>query len=195
MKKILFLSALIFACSIGVSKAQLEEGNVLIGAQLANIDFGFGSGNSFSINLSPQVGYFIEDNIAVGGLFNLGYQTARVSGSSKGNNIFNYAINGFGRYYFNPGEKGINNLLNHGRFFAEANAGIAGSTGNAIGLNIGFGPGYAYFITPNVALETLVKYNGNFGDGAKSGLGLNLGFKIHLPSGKLKQMRDNPGSL
>ena len=52
-----------------------------------------------------------------------------------------------------------------------------------------------YFITPNVALEALLKYNGTFGAGSSNGLGFNLGFQIHLPSGKLKQMKENPSSL
>ena len=81
------------------------------------------------------------------------------------------------------------NLLKHGRWFAEANAGIEGRNqskggGSTNGLGIGFGPGYAYFITPNIGFESLLKWNPlvGFGDeGFQSNLSLNFGFQIYLP--------------
>ena len=190
MRKIFFMLFVILLGSAVTAKAQLEEGNVIIGGHLANMGFGLGEKSSFALGISPKVGYFIEDNIAVGGKVSLGYQTVEREG-----NIFDYAINAFGRYYLQPGEKGVQTPLNHGRFFAEVGAGIAGTNGASLGFNLNFGPGYAYFITPNVSLEALLKYNGTFGARSSNGLGFNLGFQIHLPSGKLRQMKENPSSL
>src|SRR5256885_951243 len=52
------------------------------------------------------------------------------------------------------------------------------------GLGLGIGPGYAYFITRNIAFETLLKFNENVGFGnttSTSNLNLGLGFQIYLP--------------
>ncbi|MEP6595022.1 MAG: hypothetical protein ABJA71_03705, partial [Ginsengibacter sp.] len=61
-------------------------------------------------------------------------------------------------------------------------------------LGLGFGPGYAYFITPNIGLETLLKYNGIIGFGnatTQSNLNLNVGFQIYLPTRNLKTRLEN----
>ena len=97
------------------------------------------------------------------------------------------------RYYLSPGEAGVDNLLNSGRFFVEGNAGVAGvnikdgPTTN--GFAFGVGPGYSYFITPNIALETSLKYNGLVGGGNttyQNGIGLNLGIQIFLPTTEIE---------
>ena len=62
------------------------------------------------------------------------------------------------------GEQGVDSLLKHGRSFLEGNAGIGGTTisdggASANGLDLGFGPGYTYFITENIGLDASVKIN------------------------------------
>jgi hypothetical protein len=83
--------------------------------------------------------------------------------------------------------------LRHARFFFEANAGIEGtnpaSGDNTNGLGLGIGPGLAYFITPNVGLEGLLKYQGIVGFGSEttsSALILSLGLQIYLPTARIK---------
>ncbi len=70
-----------------------------------------------------------------------------------------------GRYYIN--DKQLNDLIGHSRFFVEGNVGIEGdnpATGdNTNGLGLGLGPGWAYFITPNIGLEALLQYCGIVG--------------------------------
>ena len=86
------------------------------------------------------------------------------------------------------------------RWFAEANVGIFGSNTkvsgspsvNTNGLGIGFGPGLAYFLNENIALEVLAKYNLTVGFGnatTNNGLNIGIGFQIHLPKAKLKAMK------
>ena len=90
------------------------------------------------------------------------------------------------------GEQGVDSLLKHGRFFLEGNAGIGGTTisdggASANGLDLGFGPGYTYFITENIGLDASVKINGNLGFGNRgttSDIGFRLGLNIFLPRGK-----------
>lgn len=182
MKKLIFsimaLSGLLTATS---ADAQLQKGTFLIGGQLANINFGLGSSNDFNLAITPKAGYFIENNLAVGLEVPLHFEA--VKGKDP---LFRYGIGAFGRYYVAPKEFNIDNILNHGRFFGEAGLGIAGRTNVDVGFNIKVGAGYAYFITPNVALEAMVRYEGTYGSGSSSGLGINLGFQIHLPSNKIK---------
>ena len=92
MKKFL-MSAIVFAlCSIGAANAQLEKGSVLVGGGIGDIQFGLGSGSNFSINLTPRVGYFVQNNLAFGAKVNAGF-----TGQRGDNTTFSYGINGFGR--------------------------------------------------------------------------------------------------
>lgn len=191
MKKIgylaLFLAGILCASQ---AQAQTQKGNILVGANLANIGGTFQDGGStFSLNLTPKAGWFIRDDIAIGPEVNLGLLTG--NGSTR----FNYGIGAFGRYYIK--DKRIE-LLNKTRWFLEANAGFNGvntkagdqASTNTNGLGLGFGPGLAYFVTPNIALEALLKYNLTVGFGSSvtaHNVGLNLGFQIYLPSAKARQ--------
>ena len=42
---------------------------------------------------------------------------------------------------------------------------VSNGGGNTNGFHFGVGPGIAYFVTPSVGLETLVKFNGTTGFG------------------------------
>lgn len=171
--------------------AQIQEGNILVGGDIANFNLGLRKGSAFSMTINPKLGFFIRDNFAVGPDVLLGLTT--VSGTT----IFNYGVGALGRYYFSDKE----NItpLRHSRFFVEGTAGfqgqnVSGGGSSTNGLGLGVGPGYAYFITPNIGLETLLKYNGLVGFGnrtTQSNLNLNVGFQIYLPSKNLKSRVTN----
>lgn len=183
MKKVLqgLLIAAIAAAPM-VSNAQLEKGNWMVGSSLTNINFGLGNRSNFNLSITPRVGYFIQNNVAIGGFVNMDYSTAKGQG-----NIFAYDLGAFGRYYFNKNE--VYNPLRDGRFFLEGQVGIGGTNGTGVGASVAFGPGYAYFITPNVALEALVQVKSRFGVGSNTGLNIGVGFQIYLPSAKLRAER------
>ena len=91
-------------------------------------------------------------------------------------------------------------ILKHTRLFVEGNIGIEGNNvshgPSTNGLGLGIGPGVAYFIAPNIGLETLLKYNGivGFGNaGSTNTLNLNIGFQVYLPgkATKNKVMKDS----
>lgn len=213
MKKILFLAIAGMFGALSVTHAQIQKGNLMLGTDLGSglvsppnsglfgFNFGLNDGAGYSIGISPKIGYFINDNIMLGGVVDLGFnKSAEVMGKSAKSTI--YGVQALGRYYVSPGERGIDNLLNHGRFFIEANAGFAGvnikdgPTTN--GFAFGFGPGYSYFVTPNVALEALVKYNGLVGGGNTTyqhALGVNFGVQVFLPSSRVRSMADDPSQL
>lgn len=192
MKKICHLTLVMFAMLFGsAAMAQTQKGNLMVGGDLTNFGFNFQKGSTkFDFNLTPKLGYFIKDDLAIGGYVNFGLSTAKGAGSTV-----DYGIGAFGRYFIN--DKNVKKLefSKRARFFVEANAGFAGtnpaSGASTNGLNLGAGPGLAYFITPNVALEALVKYDliVGFGNSVTSNqLGFNLGFQIYLPTAKAKQI-------
>jgi hypothetical protein len=111
--------------------------------------------------------------------------------TSKGaGETIDYGIGLLGRYYLGQDM----NIVRHSRFFLEGTAGIEGtnpaSGESTNGLGLGFGPGWTYFITSNVGLEALLKYNGIIGFGERvtsSNLILSVGFQIYLPSAQLRR--------
>ncbi|MEO6916423.1 MAG: hypothetical protein ABI151_12960 [Chitinophagaceae bacterium] len=184
MKKLLFIFA--FALFfVTQSQAQIQKGNVMVGADLANIQLSLNKGGNFNVRIDPKAAWFIKDNVAVGAYLNLGLMTAKGAGTAV-----NYGVGALARYYV--GDKGLD-LVQHSKFFVEGNVGIEGfnpTTGNNTnGLGLGIGPGIAYFVTPNIGLEALVKYNGIVGFGSSvssDNLNFGLGFQIYLPSSKIK---------
>lgn len=186
MKRKLLLSAFVLFSVMSSVRAQIQKGNVMVGGNLTNLSLGLNSTKQFSFNLTPKAAWFVKDNLALGAYVNFNLYTAKDYGGSD----IGYGVGALGRYYVN--DESVN-LLKHSRFFVEANVGIEGnnpaSGGSTNGLGLGFGPGLAYFITPNIGLETLLKYNGiiGFGDAVTTSvLSLNVGFQIYLPTSRIR---------
>ncbi len=176
MKKIIGIAIIALSfCSVK-SIAQIQKGNVMVGGDLASLNFG--SGGYFNVNIDPKAAFFIKDNVALGAYILFDLTTAKDQSTAT-----NYGVGALARYYVNDPKT---NVLKHGRLFFEGNVGIQGTnthTTSTNGLGLGIGPGYAYFITPNIGLETLLKYNGivGFGNQAYSStVNLNFGFQIYL---------------
>ena len=185
MKKVLSLLMVFSFFFLPKTQAQLQQGNIMIGSDLANLNLTLGGGGYFTAEISPKVGFFIRDNVVLGGQVDFKIATGGGSGTNT-----TYGVGAFGRYYASD-PKTV--LLKHGRFFFEGNVGIQGVSlaggSNTTGLGLGVGPGYAYFITPNIGLETLLKYNGIIGFGSqayRSNLNLGVGFQIYLPGKKAR---------
>ncbi|HVG16801.1 MAG TPA: outer membrane beta-barrel protein [Chitinophagaceae bacterium] len=195
MKKNLLALLLVIAAFATTASAQLQKGYYLIGGDLATANIGFSDGTPFNINISPKVAWFRSNNLAVGGFINLGLSTAKDLGTTV-----NYGIGPLARYYFGSSTvstTGTTSARSSGRWFVEGDFGIQGintSGGSSTtGLGIGIGPGLAYFVNENIALEALLKYNKVFGfgnDGGQSLLGINLGFQIYLPRGSMRAQVD-----
>jgi len=191
MKKIIPLVTIALVLFVSTVKSQVQRGNLLVGADIANFDLSLNSGGNFNMRIDPELAFFIRNNIAIGPYLNLGLSTAKGAGTDV-----SYGVGLLGRYYINDSTI---NLLKRGRFFLEANVGIEGynpSVGdNTNGLGLGAGPGYAYFITENIGLETLLKYNGIIGFGSEptsSSLTLSFGFQIYLGKGSTRSLIRTP---
>ncbi len=207
-KNTLLLSMAMVFGSVGISNAQLSQGDIMLGSDfgsglvstnnngLFGLNFGLNEGAGYNIGLSPKVGYFVVDNFLIGVSTNLGFtKSPEVAGESVQTTV--YGLQALSRYYLFPGEVGVDNLLKRGRFFVEANGGISGVNvkdgSSTNGFALGFGPGYSYFITDNVALETTLKYNGLAGGGDTSyqnSVGLNVGIQVFLPASQAENMID-----
>lgn len=182
MKKLFLAGAVAL---FGMANAQLSEGNWMVGSSIANMEFT----NGLNIQLNPKAGYFIQDRLMVGAGVGLGiYKANGVSTTQT-----NWTIAPFARYYFSDNQ--INSMTNNGTFFAEGSAGFGGRNSgggtSTNGVELGLGAGYAYFITPNVSVEGMLKYGAIVGGGntnAKGDLGLSVGFGIYLPTAKAKQV-------
>ena len=187
MKKFTIMSALMLV-TICATQAQLQRGNVMVGGDIGNFDLGLDKGGNFSFRLDPKAAWFIQNNLAVGAYLVTGLSTAKGAGTS-----ISYGLGALARYYM-AGQQMTN--VRKSSFFLEGNVGIEGdnpSVGdNTNGLGLGIGPGWTYFITSNIGLEALLKYNGIIGFGTaptSNNLNLSVGFQIYLPTAKLRQLQ------
>ncbi len=136
--------------------AQTESGTYLLGG---NAQF-LATGDVTVLSLSPNVGYFVADNWALG----LRAALVAVEESSSWN------IGPFTRYYF--GKKA------NGKFFGQLAGNIGGSDNADVVFGLGVGAGYALFLNQSVALEFTGGYE-RAGEG--NGIfGLGVGFQIHF---------------
>lgn len=154
MKKLLFVVLLIAACS--TVNAQTEKGTYLLGG---NAIFQSTSGGS-SFSMSPNVGYFIVKNVALGARANL----------FVGENYNSWLFGPFGRFYFGDQP--------NGKFFGQASVNVGGAKNTDTELGFGIGAGYALFLNQSIALEFAANYD-KIGD-SKGLFGLGVGFQIHL---------------
>ena len=163
--------------SANVGSTPIKQGNWLVGGSIGSLGYSF-EGENFNINLNPQAGYFVSDGFAVGLTTGFGLQTVK-----DGDNIYQYKLMPFARYYFPEGASST------GRFFGQGEVGVTGAkSGGVSDTSFGFGvnAGYAHFVSRNVALEGMVGYNyskSNLANAqAQNGLGLAVGFQIYLGS-------------
>lgn len=120
-------SSLIFSCFILLglghpALAQTQQDNLMIGSQLANVSGTFqNKSNVFDLGITPTVAYFIRNNLALGGMLNLGMHAPKGSPTT-----FTYGIGPWGRYYFDgPAEF---KFSQHTAFFVDGFVGLQGIT-------------------------------------------------------------------
>lgn len=130
------------------------------------------------INLSPNLGYFIIDNLAVGAGVGLNSST-----SEKLGDVSSFALTPFARYYFLG--SGDVRLFGQGRFgFGSQKVGDLDAQSFT---TWGLGAGLNYFLNNNVALEALLGYDSRkVKDAANpaNGFGLNIGVQAFIGGGR-----------
>lgn len=164
MKKLVLASIATTMLSSTAALAQPQKGSWMAGADLLGASAGFNQsspGNKYvDFIITPKVGYFISNRMVVGSSFTLG--GAIVPG--RFSNLVG-GVTPFARYYFFPKDGAKTRRL---YFFAEAHAGVITAwakdkindvTYTSSSMTAGFGPGVAYFLTPNISIESAFKVN------------------------------------
>jgi hypothetical protein len=179
MKKIIlavFLSAIITAIN-----AQTEKGDWLVGGR---IDLNT-SNNNTHIGFSPNGGYFIINNLAIGGNLMIDYSK---SGNGK---VTDLGFGPFARYYFTRAM--ARPLLQASVDYISRQIKNPASSTTNNGVNLFLGGGLAVFINQNVAIEILAGYSNNKYKGidGSSGFSLGIGFQVYLNKGQVENLRRN----
>lgn len=162
------------------SNAQISKGNWMMGGGASfSHNQSTNNGNSTEgtvLAVSPNVGYFFIDKLAVGTSGELAFTFAKNSNSATDSNYFSYGIGPFVRYYFLEKEKEIN-------IFSEVSYAIHKINQTDSKLeNFNVKAGAVYFLNSSVGLEVALNYlNQKVNDGGKNNaVFLSVGFQIHL---------------
>lgn len=182
MKKLLFLTYFMIGLSfLGI--AQTERGAKLIGGT-GTLHIGTGSNKGTLLLLSPRVGFFAANNLAVGATLPLSLY------AYGGSTTTSIGLSPFARGYFGstPTRFLLEGRIGYQRY--GYNGGVGDFNDNANTFTYGIGVGLAHFISDQVGLEILLSYD-NAGDNDAifnisnlTGINLNVGFQIYLPSNK-----------
>lgn len=169
MKKLALLTSILFL-TVSLSYSQIDYGSTIVGGtgslSIQNQD----DDDFFSLTFSPVFGKFIFDRFAVGGAFSFGYL------EEEENSLTSYALGAFLRQYFGKQGKPM--------FFLQAEAGFL-SVASEIGSGgetgyYGGGPGVTIFLSEEIAIESVLKYE-RFGKGnVNSQIGIFFGVQAYL---------------
>lgn len=179
MKKVIF--TLVIAAVGFTANAQTAQGNWLMGGN-ASFTSGKssadGAKSNTTINISPDAGYFVADDLAIGAM--VSFQSA-----TGGYSAFSAAP--FVRYYFLP-------IGDNAKLFGQGSFGFGSSKfddddESVSSTNWSIAAGPAFFLNQNVALETTLFYGSSKQKDvpAYNTFGLNIGFQIHLGGGSTKK--------
>jgi hypothetical protein len=176
MKKVVLL----FAVAIAAFSANAQTGK---GTWLLGGSAGFSSGKSSGgtsttqFNISPDAGYFVAENVAVGGM--LSFSSYKYVATTT-----NFNVAPFVRYYFLPLGTSAK-LFGEGMFGFGSQKTTGFSAVNSTMWQIKAGP--AFFLNESIALETALYYNSNKvkSTPAYNTFGVNVGFQIHFNCGHM----------
>jgi hypothetical protein len=175
--KLLLLAGILFFST--TLNAQILKGNWMMGG-----DATFSTNKetypeltfkTTSFGVSPNVGYFIIDKLAIGSSARLSYVIEDNSTTERTNN-FNYGIGPFVRYYFLKPEKTINVFSEVSYYFEKVNQ--TDTKGNSIKIKAGA----VYFLNSSVGLEVALNYLNQKVNNymTNNAVFLGVGFQIHL---------------
>ena len=179
MKKIYAL--LLMAIAVTNAQAQTEEGVWMVGG-IISLNTGE---NATTIEIAPTAGYFVMNNLAIGGNVTLSYTKLGDNKSTR------FGVGPLTRWYF-----GKNNNVKpflHGEFgIVSQKFELPNNSSTENGLRYQLAFGLAAFLNQNVALETLAGYDhvklSDF-DG-EGGFALKIGFQVYLrPRKALQEIR------
>lgn len=171
MKKQLLLFCFLLAAKIGI--AQIEAGTILVGGDAsyfqqttktedAQLDY---TATYSNFSLQPKAGFFISENLVIG----MGLSLSKNAAESKTNNpsyqtnkntVQMVGFSPFSRYYKMLGERaGFFGQLT-GSFLKGTSKTEGETTHKFNSASLGLAPGFVFFATPKISLETTIGYLG-----------------------------------
>ena len=184
--KLMFTFSLLF--SVFTSWAQINKGQFLVGGS------GTFYANSYSMSESKNRGFYIEgrsgifliDKMAAG--VQLGYSYVKEfytlnTGERHQQFSRDFSTGPFLRYYILAAEKKINFLVDGSYYHKWSKSGVLRSSVEK-SYGYAFGAGPAFFLNPNISLETTLnyEYNDELRDSKK--FKFKVGFQAHLTKRK-----------
>lgn len=177
---ILFLCFTISA--FGQIEKPITQGHVLIGGDFIGVYDKIGTSKTTQIVATPNIGYFIINNLALGAIIPIQYVNVEKS--------YSYISMGFGpylKYYFNTGiflsVNSSGSILN----YKYPSSFYSNQSFNTKMVSVSPGIGYAYFLNNNVSLEggVFYEYYKIFGGNSlrnyeRNSMRLQVGFHIFL---------------
>ncbi|MEK6782144.1 MAG: hypothetical protein AABY93_10580 [Bacteroidota bacterium] len=199
MKKVVSILSILF-CLSTLGYSQFNKGRFLAGGSInskwSNVaDFGAGftgqfysiDGQTFSINLYPQVGYFFAKNFAAGAGLNLGTKTVKIpeplippdDQTKYTTNTISFEP--FARFYF------LKNFYSQASFnvgiVEQKEAIFGGSYDNYKTKGWSLAAGYAYLLNEHVAIEPQIGYGADIpksGQKVSRDLFFKVGIQVYL---------------
>lgn len=188
MKKLLFALFCFFSLA---SFAQTKKGDKMVGVGIGSISYTNSDskttysntptiynsdGSSFSISVNPNVAWFVQDNLAIGGGVSISFYTSKSNSSNSSSSTTSeskstqpsFYIGPLARYYFGGSPKGMPfaqvNLqygIYGGKSESKTSSGSSSETKTKPkgDWNAGASFGYEHFITPNVGFYGSIGFN------------------------------------
>jgi hypothetical protein len=198
MKKILFLFPVIL--SIAVS-AQMSKGSFMIGGS-GSMNFnkndwgGAGNTKNTSLNLSPDVGYFLAKNLAVGLYVPYEVSWSKTKATSfpaeYHGNGYSIGVAPYVRYYIPVKSFFLVTEGSYGWYYSKNTFdNLDPITGTVNGeeeitnkyKSFSLAAGPAFFLSPYTSIEILANYQrSDFESMDQSAFYISIGFQIYIPS-------------
>ncbi len=189
MKKIIFL--VIGSLSMLTTFAQTKKGDKLVGVGFGSISYTNSDsktsysntptvynsdGNSFSISVNPNVAWFVNDNLAIGGSVSIGFYSSKSNSSNTSSSTTSeskstqpsFYIGPMARYYFGGSSKGMPFAqvnFQYGIYGGKSESKTSGGSSSETTTkpkgdwNTGISFGYEHFISQNVGLYGSIGFN------------------------------------
>lgn len=164
------------------SNAQITKGNWMVGGSGSfsssnTKSENFSETKTFTIDISPNIGYFVIDKLAFGSKVNFFKSNSK---SDTGNSDFKtFYVSPFARYFFLNKEKKIN-------VFLESSYKFSMYKENSKNTALSFKGGTAIFLNSSVALEISLEYlKNNYSNNQNTNsILLGIGVQVHLEKEK-----------
>lgn len=187
--KTFYLTTLLLTLGISAT-AQTQKGTLNINGQFGRISGGqyykeqFGLTKSFSIQLNPNVGYFVMDSWEVGGGILFGMAKSHYNGNPDKISSNSLGLKIYSKYYFGKGAVKPYVTAGSGYDWLTSKTRIVDGRTYVYKtdyLSAEGGAGVAWFASPNIGLFSQITYDRRWSTYNSSGLlNLNFGVQINL---------------